>query len=202
MSKIIVLIAMLTIVAAANATVTAGHYLWSTGTLLDGTPYESFRIFVEVTDTPGGGPDDWTAAGLDLDLAGGTFYQDPLGGNPPEPALYPMHPDLEYDTYYTSPGDYPNRDYVGGVVGIAGTADTDTVLDTDWFDRIDSGHGEFIIAQMTVLPTEPDWLGTGVLYYDDRGGSSLEEYHFTIPEPATLTLVLLGGLAWMRRRGA
>jgi hypothetical protein len=196
MSRIFATIPLLAFVAAAQADATVGHYQWSAGTLSDGTPYESFRLFVDVTDYAGS-PDDWTAAGLDLDITGGTFFQDPLGGNPPDPSVFPASPDTEFDTYYTSPGDYPNTDYDGDVVGIAGTHDTDTRLDTDWFDTIRSGNGEFVIAQFTVLPDEPDWTGSGILLYTSY--HPMWEYVFTVPEPVTLSLLGLGVLATLRR---
>ena len=201
MSRILVAIAVLTVVATAYGDwMIASHELWSAGTLPgSGLPYVSYRILVDVLAEPG---DEWTAAGLDLELNGGTFYQDPLGAHPPNPALFPVFPDLELDSYYTSPGDYPNTAFDGHLVGIASTDDTDTVLDTDWFDTIDSGNGEFVIAQITVLPTDPDWIGTGRLDYAGRhSGGTLSSYAFTIPEPATLFLLGLGVLAVVRRLG-
>ncbi len=189
---------------AASATITAGHYLWESGALPDsGEAFVSYRVWVDVSSSPGvPGEDDWTAAWLDAELTGGIFYQNTdVGANPPNPAYFESYPDAEYDTYYTSPGDYPNRDYDGAIVGIAGY-DSPTTLWTGWFDTIDTGNGNFVIAQFTVLPAESDWILTGHLEYAARHTAGELFYHyFTIPEPATLSLLGLGVLAGVRRRG-
>ncbi len=203
MFKIMIAMAVLVITASANATITAGHYLWESGTLPDsGEAFVSYRIWVDVGYSPGSPEeDDWWAAGLNADLTGGIFYQDPHGANPPNPAYFDSYPDLEYDSYYTSPGDYPNTDYYGAYAGGSFPPEDPWELDTDWFDTIDTGNGNFVIAQFTVLPTDPDWIVTGHVQYASRhSGSEIFDYFFTIPEPATLSLLGLGVLAIARRR--
>jgi hypothetical protein len=212
LKKLIVTAAVLAIVTAANATISAGWGEWSTGTLTTGDDYFSYRITVDVTDTPPDdphgwtpGPDDWTAAGIELGVTGGIFYHDPVNdGNPPNPSFFAYVPDSEFTSYWTSPADFPNTDYSGTAAGIASTADTTTLLDTDWFDTIDTGNGTFVIGQITVLPDDPaSWdpmVGlSGMMQYAARNSGG-HLFELIIPEPGTLALLALGGLALIRRR--
>lgn len=206
MSRILAALACATVVSAADATISADWEYFGTETLY--WPHETvdiYRIMVDVADTPPDdshgwlpGPDDWTAGGLDLAVSGSTFYDDPRGGNPPNPLWFDILPGIEWDTYYTSPSDWPNEAYSGATVGIAHSADTDVTLDTDWFDVIDSGNGRFVIAQVAVF-ADAVYSLDGILHYAAaNSGGAL--FTLPIPEPGALALLALGAGALRRRR--
>ena len=121
MLRILAVVTALMIVSSSGATITADHVLWDSGTLPEsGEEFFTVRLQVHVTTTPGHTDgDDWTSASLRAHLDGGIFYQNPLGGNPPNPAFFGLFPDMEYDSYFTSPADYPNTTYDGTIIGIA-----------------------------------------------------------------------------------
>jgi len=180
-----------------------------------GTPYFNLRLAVRVTDGPDpGDPDDWTAAGLTVALNGPVhFLQDAANdGDPPNPVFFtvPGFEDSEYTSYFTSPADYPNGPYVGAQVGFAARTETPTTMAVDFFDTVDTGNGDFYLTQLTIVPDDPDdpgfmdfgnWGGEGTLLYAAANtGGELFEYNFVIPEPGSLALLALGGLALIRRR--
>jgi hypothetical protein len=172
----------------ANGTVTASHQMWSEGALAaSGDAYVAYRICVDVTDTAGLGSDDWTSATLEVDLIGGVFYQQVFSDDPPPPIFDPP-PDWDFDSYYTSPGDYPNWDYQGDVVFVTRKDDTATRLDTDWHDLIDTGNGSFVVTQATILPDgSDDWFAAGRLTYTAaHTGDEPLVYTFTMGNPAAL----------------
>jgi len=146
-----------------------------------GIPYYNFRLVVYVT-----GGQDWTEATLDLALNGPVyFYQHPGNdSDPPNPMFFtiPGFKDSEYTCYFTSPGDYPNGPFVGGVVGFARRDETPTTMHVEFFDTIDTGPGHWYLVSLTVVPEDPldpefnvngqsgNWSGIG----------RLDNYCFTI----------------------
>ncbi len=59
---------------------------------------------------------------------------------------------------------------------------------------------EFPICTDAAEKGSPDISGTTVVWYDYRNGNNPDIYGANIPEPATLSLLAIGGLAMLRRR--
>ena len=76
---------------------------------------------------------DWTAAGMILELSSGSIYQDTTeraGDQPPNPLFYSQYPSLEFDTYLGTMDGHPN-----GIAGPAG--DLGSTL-TGWGYQLDT----------------------------------------------------------------
>ncbi len=160
---------------------------------------------------------DWTAAAIVIDLSSGSIWNEPddagavvyngttLGPN--NPAFYPALPSSEFDSYLDSNGD-------GSSIAIAGAGgDAGGILQQFDTARIDiswnslggdtNDIGANALGRFTL---SGDANGTLTLAVTEAG--SPEAFLFTIsivsgiifPEPASLALMGLGGLAALRRR--
>ncbi len=142
--------------------------------------------------------------------APGDIYQNALWSayTEPDPQDFPANPALEFDTYVTlGAWSHPTPTLVlGGATMAQKTFDLPsnptTVFDSQnldiaWAPFIfnDSGAGTFHIARVTIK----NGLTLPYYYWGSELGSTASEQGF-IPEPATLGLLLVGGLAALWRK--
>ena len=140
----------------------------------------------------------------------GDIYQNTLGSTytEPDPLGFPADPAVEFDTYVTlGAWSYPTPTMVlsGAMTAqqtfgfpINSTIIFDSQnLDIAWAPIIGnfSGAGTFHIARVTIK----NGLTLPYYYWGSESGSTASEQGF-IPEPATLALLLVGGLAALRRK--
>lgn len=139
------------------------------------------------------GGDNWTSSSLKGDPIGAEFYQDWVGGNTtPNPSLFPLSPTLEWDTFVTQPGAWPNTPTQGAAVG--GTINmSKTFIDATWFDTPpNGGDGDWVVARISLVNLQPDWsLSVQGAHSTIKGGAQLFPYSFVVPEPGTGALLIL-----------
>lgn len=164
---------------------------------IGGTTYKVWDMKVDT-------PSDWTNSRMDLTLTSGNLYQNALGSDvEPNPALFAAFPDVEWDTYVTTPGGW------AAPMGIASAPPymTDTSITASWFGTVNDGPGIWKIARVTL---SSDAHGTIAGQSWDVGPAPAvccpPEFEFIImdgeivPEPATVALLALGAAALLRRK--
>ena len=153
---------------------------------------------------------DWLSAQMIITLdAPGGFYQDALGNtNPqsPNPAFFPIAASLEFDTYVAN-GVLGESVSVTGAVDLGGPANE--IFDADhvsilWYTTGTEDIGVLPLARLSIADTATgtwELVATASPQGGPRavaGGPVIDG--LLVPEPATLGLVTLGGLAMLRRR--
>ena len=137
---------------------------------------------------------EWTNARVELTLDTGTIYQDPTYDEEyPQTTIWGFVPVVEWDSMFSAP-DYA----VPGFASKAGDGWTDTSVMRSWFDDVDTGPGTFVGARITL--SEGAEGPFNILLFDESNPGVATEFSGIIPEPMTLTLLGLGGLALIRRR--
>lgn len=190
------ILAILAMATVANAAI-SGTWAESTQAVVNGEPPAGYVVndLLVTSDV------DWTNSRLVVELTSGDIYQAPsFDSDFGQVGFWGLVAGLQWDTAVGSPGLGAAAQAVS-----AGDAITTSGIAFSWFDSVDTGAPtDAIIARVTA---SADAAGTwSVLLFDaDSVGVPTEisgpivEGAF-IPEPMTLSLLGLGGLALLRRR--
>jgi len=148
----------------------------------------------------GGGTTDWTSGGILVELSSGSVYNELAGGSDQDagnPGFWGFVPTLEFETWVGPAGD---ANVAGGCGDCGGgaTANFDGPLNVSWFNTSPGDTGVVKIASVAL--SNDAWgvwtiVSAGVAY-----SGHVQDGAMFIPEPTSLMLLGLGGLAVLRRR--
>ncbi len=161
---------------------------------------------------------DWTGAVLKIDLNNGSVYNDPsFDSDSQQQSLWAFVPALKWDSYVGIPGDGSGGiaggagDFGGGPQNIGWTG-TDAVS-VSWFNTNTTDIGPAVIGLISLTEDAAGtWQFLAVFADDSRVSTSgviesgamglVEGFELPppYPEPGTLALLGLSGLALLRRR--
>jgi len=195
MRKILAVAAVLCMVSAASASATF---------YIDG-PYDNGVVPGTVTYDlhPGLANERYQSSSIEADLTSGTFYTDAAAASTPLQAptafFAGLIPTLAFDTYISSPQSFPNLTTgdtattftPGSVEGPTHLAGGAFIAGNPYVD------GDFVVIRLTVS-ADAVGLASGVVVTTENLAGY--PYEIPIPEPSTMALLALGGLALIRRR--
>lgn len=145
--------------------------------------------------------DRYQAHEIATTLDTGTLYSHPFqtaGALPPNAAFIPSFPDLAYDSFLSTPYDYPNPDTAINGASTPGTTEDATGINGGIFVAGNTAiDGDFVLVRLTV---SADAVGEAVGRVVTTENLAGYDYVIPIPEPGSLALLALGGLALIRRR--
>jgi len=109
--------------------------------------YKTFDLQVTVSSG-----DDWASGDLKINLASGNFYVPSGNLNTPQKSLFASKPNLQFDTFVSSPNF--NTPFLLGhsYLTTSGTDEvfSSTTVDVAWGDLVNNGAGTFTVARLTV----------------------------------------------------
>jgi len=146
---------------------------------------------------------DWTAAVLVIDLATGSIHNGAPDSMRPQDGFWGFFPDLQWDTWVgTVPSNAPGANDVGplgaGDLGSPVLSMAGQLVSVTWGGTSTAETGPTQIANIT---TTNGAQGTWQLLTSFAGGLVVQSGGaWPVPEPASLGLISLGGLAVLRRR--
>ncbi len=134
---------------------------------------------------------------INVNLTSGTIYNETSFGSDnaaPNPLLVPSFPQVGVDTFVTTPG--------SSTVEL-GTTKTSTSWTGTWGDVTNDGpQSGFRFAQFSVSADVAGTYKFDIGYAGETGPEEVTLEGNFIPEPASMALLGLGGLALIRRRRA
>jgi hypothetical protein len=115
---------------------------------------------------------DWTSQEA-FAATDGVFYEHPLGTDAPQPTLWGVFPELEFDCFYAVPPDF------GATVRTIGDLIADPYYRyATWFKSGYAGQGTYVVARYTV--SHGSWLQISGHYTDAAYGGELFPYYIGV----------------------
>jgi hypothetical protein len=138
----------------------------------------------------------------------GTLYNNVINDPPsnsdlkPNPLFFPIYPALEFDSYIDMPTTAASPPgTITILAGTLGTTTTAAVLPMDYVDTTNDGaQTNFVVARLTLLSAAGNEVLTIKSQENVGGNPEIVQHVVPLPEPATMSLLALGGLAVLRRR--